>query len=127
MRLMRISRPETIGNPEAYLFTIANHVLHQYMLREGTTAAMPINPADPLVLPSDPADPASQIERQQLLQELDRALGQLSCKAQAALVLYRRDTYSLEAIAAQLGISVTMVKRYLAKAILHCRQSMRDD
>lgn len=124
LRLLRISRPESIRNPEAYLFTIANHVLHQYVLREGMTEAVPADPADPLVLPTAATEPASEIERQQLLQELDRALGELSFKTQAALILYRRDTYSLEAIAAQLGVSVTMVKRYLAKAILHCRQSM---
>lgn len=29
LRLMRVERPETIRSPEAYLFTVASHVLHQ--------------------------------------------------------------------------------------------------
>jgi RNA polymerase sigma factor (sigma-70 family) len=58
------------------------------------------------------------------MQNVDKALGQLSDKARAALILYRRDGFSLEEVAAQLGVSLAMVKKYLAKAILHCRQQM---
>lgn len=33
LRLMRIERHESIRNPEAYVMTIAGHVLHQHTLR----------------------------------------------------------------------------------------------
>ena len=36
MRLLRIKDHEAIRNPQAYLFTVANHVLHQYALQRST-------------------------------------------------------------------------------------------
>src|SRR5690606_20444248 len=37
LRLLRVERPETIRSPEAYLFTIARHVLHQHRVRREAT------------------------------------------------------------------------------------------
>lgn len=126
MRLLRVGRPDSIRNPEAYLFTIANHVLYQHALRK-MTAHETLNFEDSDDPPDGDADPASLAELHQRLQNVDKALGQLSDKARAALILYRRDGFSLEEVAAHLGVSLAMVKKYLAKAILHCRQQMPPD
>lgn len=120
LRLWRIPRPDAIQNPEAYLFTIANHVLHQYAMRKSMTPAT-LNLFESASATSPEGDPATQAELQQRLQELDGALAGLSHKAQAALILYRRDGFSLEEIAERLGVSRAMVKKYVAKAVLHCR------
>ncbi len=126
MRLLRVGQPESIRNPEAYLFTIANHVLHQYALRQ---LALPESSdvMDAIGIEAEEADPASQVEMQQRLQDLDHVLAKLSYKAQAALILYRRDGLSLEEVATRLGISLAMVKKYLVRATLHCRQHMPAD
>jgi RNA polymerase sigma-70 factor (ECF subfamily) len=126
MRLLRVTRPDSIRNPEAYLFTVANHVLHQYALRQATVT-QPFDAAPESVATAEDSDPASQAEIQQRLEGLDQALSQLSYKAQAALILYRRDGFSLEEVATKLGISLAMVKKYLVKAILHCRLHSRGD
>ena len=34
LRLMRVEHHETIRSPEAYLFTVASHVLHQHALKQ---------------------------------------------------------------------------------------------
>jgi DNA-directed RNA polymerase specialized sigma24 family protein len=47
-------------------------------------------------------------------------------KAQAVLLLHRRDGYSLEEIGKQLGFSRANAAKYLSKALLHCRQYLRD-
>lgn len=125
MRLLRVTRPDSIRNPEAYLFTIANHVLHQYALRQATVA-QPLDAPESVATAED-SDPASQAEIQQRLEGLDQALSQLSYKAQAALILYRRDGFSLDEVAAKLGVSTAMVKKYLVKAILHCRLHSHGD
>lgn len=69
-------------------------------------------------------DPASHLETQERLKQLQSALDQLSPKAQAALLLHRRDGYSLEEIGAQLGVSRAMAAKYLCKALLHCRKQL---
>src|SRR5882757_5613008 len=37
LRLLRIDNHETIRNAQAYLFTVASHVLHQHGLRQAAT------------------------------------------------------------------------------------------
>lgn len=124
LRLLRINHHETIRSSEAYLFTIASHVLHQHTLRR---SAMPeaVEITDMLTeMQSSENDPAHHIETQQRMEELQHALNGLSPKAQAVLVLHRRDGYSLEEIGNRLGVSRAMAAKYLAKALLHCRKQL---
>jgi RNA polymerase sigma factor (sigma-70 family) len=125
LRLMRVARHESIRTPEAYLFTVASHVLYEHMLRR---AAVPESPDALTALAEMPAeqdcDLAAQLDLQRRLQKVDAALEELAPKAHAAFVLQRRDGFSLDEIARQLGVSRPMVKKYLAKAMLHCRQRL---
>jgi RNA polymerase sigma factor (sigma-70 family) len=127
LRLLRINHLETIRSSEAYLFTVAFHVLHQHVLRHSTMPeTVEINTLISEMEAAPESDPAMQAERLQQLRELQRALDGLSAKAQAVLLLHRRDGYSLEEIAGQLGISRAMAAKYLSKALLHCRQRMQE-
>jgi len=106
---------------------VAFHVLHQHLLRR---AAVPeaveitalINEMESA--PQD--DPVAQAEMQQQLQDLQGALQQLPPKAQAVLLLHRRDGYSLEEIGKRLGFSRANAAKYLSKALLHCRQCLQN-
>lgn len=127
LRLLRIDRHETIRSSEAYLFTVAFHVLHQHLMRRSAAPeAIELTTLIDQMESTPDTDPANQTETQQQLEDLQRALGQLSPKAQAVLLLHRRDGYSLEEIADQLGFSRANAAKYLAKALLHCRQQMQE-
>lgn len=126
LRLLRIDHLETIRSSESYLFTVAFHVLHQHVLRysarpESVDISTLINEME--AVPE--SDPVLQAERQQQLQELQAALSGLPPKAQAVLLLHRRDGYSLDEIAQKLGFSRAMAAKYLSRALLHCRQRMQ--
>ncbi|MGC4028472.1 MAG: RNA polymerase sigma factor [Steroidobacteraceae bacterium] len=127
LRLLRVEHLETIRSSEAYLFTIAFHVLHQHILRH---SAMPetveISTLISEMEASPDSDPALQAERHQQLQELQQALHGLSAKAQAVLLLHRRDGYTLEEIARLLGMSRPMAAKYLSKALVHLRQRLHE-
>jgi RNA polymerase sigma factor (sigma-70 family) len=126
LRLLRINHHETIRSSEAYLYTIAFHVLHQHVLRRAAIPqAVEITEMINELESSPESDPVRQLETQQQLAELQGALQQLSPKAQAVLLLHRRDGYSLEEIGARLGFSRAMAAKYLSKALLHCRQRLR--
>lgn len=126
LRLLRIDRHETIRSSEAYLFTVAFHVLHQHTLRRSATPeAVDISALVDERASAPESDPANRAETQQRVDDLQKALEQLPPKAQAVLLLHRRDGYSLEEIGTRLGISRAMAAKYLAKALLHCRQSNR--
>ena len=127
LRLLRIDHHETIRNSEAYLYTVAFHVLHQHVLRRAAIPEAVEITALINELESAPgSDPARQLETQQQLEELQGALQRLSPKAQAVLLLHRRDGYTLEEIGTQLGFSRAMAAKYLAKALLHCRQRLTE-
>ncbi|WP_157995342.1 RNA polymerase sigma factor [Peristeroidobacter soli] len=124
LRLLRVEQHETIRNPQAYLITIASHVLHQHALRQAANPE-PTEMLDALFeMQSAVEDPAMQLETQQRVAQLEQAMRQLSPKARSVLVLHRRDGFSLEEIASHLGMSRGMAKKYLAQALSHCRQRM---
>jgi RNA polymerase sigma-70 factor (ECF subfamily) len=113
--------------PEAYVFALANHVFYQYRLRHARTAE-PLEPLEALEQAQSALenDPLIQSETRQRIEELEDVLKDLSPKARAALVLHRRDGFTLEEIGAQLGVSRPMVKKYVAKALLLCRQRFEE-
>lgn len=125
--LLRTNHYETIRNSEAYLYTVAFHVLHQHLMRR---SAMPESVEITALIdemesaPYD--DPVMWAERKQQLEELQHALRQLPPKAQAVLLLHRRDGYSLKEIGAKLGFSRANAAKYLSKALLICRQRLQE-
>jgi RNA polymerase sigma-70 factor (ECF subfamily) len=125
LRLLRMDRHELIRNPEAYLFTIASHLLSEHTLRQ-TTAPIVVDIGEIYgelhTVPDD--DPSESADRQQRLQALERVVEKLSPKAQATLLLHRRDGYTLDEIASELGVSRDMAKKYLAAALGHCKRKL---
>jgi RNA polymerase sigma factor (sigma-70 family) len=127
LRLLRIDDHETIRMPEAYVFALANHVLYQYRLRQSRT----LEPAELIDAMTEAQaafenDPLVQSANQQRIEELENILRDLSPKARATLIMHRRDGLTLEQIGVELGVSRPMVKKYLAKALLRCRQALEE-
>jgi RNA polymerase sigma factor (sigma-70 family) len=125
LRLLRVEWHESVRNPEAYVMTVAGHVLHQHTLRLASTP-QPVSAVDVLVDLQEAieSDPVVRIDVERRLEELDTALERLPPKLHATFVLHRRDGMTLEEIAKVLGVSRPMVKKYLAKAVLRCREQL---
>jgi RNA polymerase sigma factor (sigma-70 family) len=125
LRMLRVPNIESIRSPEAYLFTVAQHVVQQHTLRQ---SALPpsVEITGLLNAPHAPAtaDPVLETDAQQCLEQLQLELDQLSPKMRATFLLHRRDGLSLDEIGARLGISRGMVKKYLMKALMHFRQRL---
>jgi RNA polymerase sigma factor (sigma-70 family) len=122
LRLLRIENTESIRSPESYLFTIASHTLHQYTLRRtAAPEAVDIDEISAELQAGDLDDPAVQAETNLRIDRLRRALAQLPPMEQAALLMHRFAGYSIEEIGKQLGVARPTAKKYLAKALVHCR------
>lgn len=122
LRMLRIPDQEAIRSPEAYLFTVAQHVAHQHGIRRAN-APLPLELQDMLVeLAELPQDPAMEISAQQSLHELEQALHRLSPNERATFLYHRRDGLTLQDIADRLNVSRQMVKKYLAKAVVEFRR-----
>jgi RNA polymerase sigma factor (sigma-70 family) len=69
-------------------------------------------------------NPAIQVETEQRFELLGAALLAHSPRAYATLLMHRCEGVPLQDIADQFGVSYTMVKRYLSKALLYCQQHL---
>ncbi len=127
LRLLRVDRHEHIRNPEAYLITIASRVVHQQVLKDALAprrAELTGALAD-AHLASHP-DLTAEIHIERRLESLERALQRIPPGARAAFILQRRDGCTLDEIAERMGISRSMVKKHLARAIMQCARHIQD-
>lgn len=123
LRLLRVERQDAIRNPEAYLFTVASHVVHQHSLRRATEPVF-IDVVDAFAELAAPAGegPAAKADSSDRIEILKRALEQLPPKVGAALVMQCVGGYTVPEIAKLLGVSRDSVKKYLMRAAQHCRK-----
>lgn len=123
LRLLRVGHQEAIRNPEAYLFTVAGHVLHQHSVRQSAGPAF-VDITDVVSELASPAgeDPPAQTDNAQRVEQLERILARLPPRVGAALVLHRIGGFTVQEIADQLGVARETAKKYLARAAEHCRK-----
>ena len=128
MRLLRIPHHEDIRSPEAYLFTVATHVIQQHQQRQAPVSA-PLEWIEALseATTSPSNDPPAQAELHQRLDHFERSLDELPPRVAMAFIMHRLGGHSIEHIAAELQIAQITVKKYLAKALVHCRQAEQRD
>lgn len=119
LRMLRVGDPAALRSPEAYLFTVALHVVQQHALKESTApASMEAIELFTQLNVSLDADPALHVDAEQCLAQALLALERLSPKVRATFVLHRHYGLSLKEIAQELNISFPMAKKYLVKALL---------
>src|SRR5580692_2640201 len=125
LRMLRVSDPASIHNPEAYLFTVAANLLKE-------NAVADRRPAQEVSVEAAEATPAltlvpgfeAGVDAPLRVARLRAVIEELPLKCSAAVILQYRDGLSHQDIAAQLGGSPRMEKRYLAQALSHCRRRM---
>jgi RNA polymerase sigma factor (sigma-70 family) len=107
-----------------FLYATANNLLRDRARSRSMRDAAVTGPADfdRLICPQPHAEQALAGKEQ--LKVLESALLELSPKCRTVLVLYRFDELSQRAIADRLGISVSMVEKYLKRAQDHCRRRL---
>ena len=125
LRMLRVSDPEAIRNPEGYLFTVANNLAKEHAVLERRRAgAVGIDDVESDVsLQTLPAY-EKELDGMQRSSRLHTVLAQLSPKCRAAVVLHYAQELTYQEIAVRLNVSPNMVKKYLAQALMHCRRRM---
>ncbi len=118
MRIFGQQSLQTIRDPRSFLCTVAKRVMVDLFRRQ----ALEKSYLEMLALL--PADQVPDTEQQQIhlqtLQLVDQMLACLSDKARQAFLLSQLEGLRYREIADQLGVSVSSVKKYIAKATEHC-------
>jgi RNA polymerase sigma factor (sigma-70 family) len=122
LRLLRVQQHESIRSPEAYLFTVASHVIHQHALRKASEPVS-VDIADVFselqALAAD--DPVAQADHSKRIASFEEILKALPPRVATALVMHKLGGYTVQEIGDHLGVARETAKEYLARAAAHCR------
>lgn len=122
LRLLRVQQHDSIRSPEAYLFTVASHVIHQHALRK-SNEPISVDIADVFselqTLAGD--DPLAKADNAKRIANLEKILKQLPPRVATALVMHKLGGYTVQEIGDHLGVARETAKEYLARAAEHCR------
>ncbi|MDD1014994.1 sigma-70 family RNA polymerase sigma factor [Pseudomonas rubra] len=118
MRLLQARDTPLLNEPRAFLTTVAKRVLCNHYRRQDLERAY-LQALAQLPEALAPSEEHRAIIFETLL-ELDRLLDGLPLPVKRAFLMAQVDGLSYSEIAAQLGISLATVKRYLNKAAMRC-------
>jgi len=116
------SRCTEVTNPRAWLWKIAWRVLNEAFQRRHSQRRRQVilDPESIEFLRAERASTVAPVDRGvEAEDELRHALKGLPVAAQIVIVRSRCDGWNYEQIAAELGISTNMVKKYIVKAVAH--------
>jgi RNA polymerase sigma-70 factor (ECF subfamily) len=126
VRLLRVRRRDLIRDPQAYLYRIATNVLYEFELKRKADANGLLRCAEYQLAEADFGRPERDVEALLARKRIEAVLGQLSPKCRAVVILYRRDGLTYKEIGTRIGISTSMVKKYLARGLRHCREHLSE-
>lgn len=116
-----------VKESRAYLFKIANHVLIDHWRRNQRQTRSETSIDDVTHeshFEQSQADPSEILEHQQRIQRLSEALETLPPRRREAFLLYRFDGLSQSEIAERMEISISMVEKHIAAALVHCKKHL---
>ncbi len=122
LRIHRLKDPQSLHNPKAFLFQTASNLAVD-RLRKELLAKKFLD-----VESAENGDVSPSVEQsvtaQEALQQIAIALDQLPVKCQHAFLLHRGRDMSYPEIAKELGVSTSMVEKYIIQALKHFRKSL---
>jgi RNA polymerase sigma factor (sigma-70 family) len=125
LRMLRVSDPDAILNPEAYLFAVAGNLLKENATADRRRAqASDVEDIEDEQLLADVLGFDTALDAAQRVARLGVVLEELSPKCCAAVILQYRHGLSYREISERLEVSPRMVKKYLTQALKHCRTRM---
>lgn len=114
-----------VEQPRAFLFQMARNLLRDHWRRQKVRhIVQPHHESDPEPVTGDQHDPLAGAQRLQRLEQLKSVLAELSPRRREALMLHRFEGLSQAQIAQRMGISLSMVEKHIAFALLHCKQRL---
>ncbi|MCP5432745.1 MAG: sigma-70 family RNA polymerase sigma factor [Alphaproteobacteria bacterium] len=116
---------DLIANGRAYMFRTAANIAHDRWRRRALGNAVLVQIRDvPGIHRDGESTPEDLFVARSRLDDLVRALDELPENCRKALLLGRLNGLSHKEIAARLGVSVSMVKKYQRRALSHCHRRL---
>jgi len=125
LRMLRVSDPDAICNPEGYLFTVAANLLKETAVaNKRTVTGLSVEALDAAQAAGEVPRFDTAVDAARRVARLQAVLNELPPNCSAAVILRYRHELSYQEIAQRLEVSPRMVKKYLARALNLCRRRM---
>ncbi|MCB5184763.1 sigma-70 family RNA polymerase sigma factor [Methylobacillus gramineus] len=123
IRLLVQGNAQEIVEPRAYLTRIAHGIMVNFLRRRDIeqaylNAMVSLGSGLEVAVPS----PEEYLLNLEKLVAIDRMLDGLPIKVRKAFLMHKLNGMTYPEIAADLGMSVISIKKYIARALLHCAQ-----
>ncbi|MBH3309648.1 RNA polymerase sigma factor [Pseudomonas mosselii] len=116
-----------VEQPRAFLFQVARNLLSDHWRRQKVRHAVLADDTLPEAHDTSANDPLDHAQQQQRLNQLRQVLAELSPRRREALMLHRFEGLTQAQIAERMNISVSMVEKHIAAALLQCKQRLDSD
>ena len=125
LRMLRIRDPAAIRDPVLYLFTVANNLVkEQRVLDQRRRTDVDIEAVATQEQLGVPPNFEGELDSAQRSARLQSILKQLGPKYQAAVILRFTQELSYREVASRMGVSPEMARKYVVRALSHCRRRM---
>lgn len=124
LRIFRLGNPEQLSNAKAFLFQTASNLAIDRVRRgklEQKYLDQELGLAEPALAPSM----ERTVVGTQQLELVEQALLSLPLKCRQAFVAHRNQGLPYAEIARQLGVSTSMVEKYIIQALRHLRATLK--
>jgi RNA polymerase sigma factor (sigma-70 family) len=122
VRLLNLDRPDAVGYLRAFLFKTAANIAIDRQRRDRTHDRVVELPLFSEFV--DTLTPERRVASKQTLDRLERLIAGMPPKCRHAFVLNQIYGIDTANVAEQLGLSESMVRRYVARALCHCRSQL---
>jgi RNA polymerase sigma-70 factor (ECF subfamily) len=122
VRVLSLDEPGAVSYLRAFLFKTAANLATDRQRRAATHLR-----ATELPLFHEFADartPERRASDEQTVQRLERLVAAMPAKCREAFVLYQLEGLELPEIAQRMGMTERMVRKYIVRALLHCRTQL---
>lgn len=120
LRLLRLDQVHLIRNPRAYVMRVAANVVADHGRRIAIRTRQ-----ETIEEPQTGDGPFEHFLWRERYERVQRAVAALPDRCRRALILHRRNGLTYDEIAEELGVSRSMVKKYLKKALLLIGENWR--
>ena len=125
LRMLRVGNSEAIRNPQVYLYAVASNLVKEHAILDRRDARhLDIDEVSVQQSLGDLPSLDSTIDASRQAERLRAAVDRLPLNWRTAVVLQCRYSLTYQEIADHMGVSSSMVKKYLAQALTRCRRNM---
>ncbi|MBL8268639.1 RNA polymerase sigma factor [Steroidobacter sp.] len=121
VRMHQVPDVAGIEYPQAFLYRLVSNLARndekhrRYIRGQGTVDVQSVD------VPTDAPGPHRLLQGQQELALVRQAFNELSPKCRRAFAMHRFDGCSYAEIARELGVSVSMIEKYISQALTHLK------